>query len=309
MGNKGNKHKNKKPVEYTPSIQKSKTIYKKTNLSDVVKDNLIWLDAQVKNVENEYYQEEILNLNRFELFTFTKIKDCISKLKEIEFKKTYIIISGSLSTDFFIEFEKIINEIKICPIIIIFTSPKTLNLIKKNIISLDKFSLFDINLVFDDFYKVRSQLLLKDLYQPHYIAPNKYDEKNTCFSFEYINELKDLILPLTFIEFMEIPNKMEIIDFNQYLLDKYSNKSQMKNLIEQLLIDVKIPFQILVKYWIRAYTFETLFYKEMNYSLLTRIGNDDYDIYIRTLYQGLSTNAIKPLIDETLYRGAVIQLD
>ena len=230
-------------------------------------------------------------------------------MKEIEFIKTYIIVSGSLSKDFFIEFEKLIDEIKVCPIIIIFTSTKKLNLIKKNIISLDKFSLFDINLVFDEFTKLRSQLLLKDLYQPHYIAPNKYEENNICFSFEYINELKDLIFPLTFIEFMEIPNKIEIIDFNQYLLDKYSNKSFMKNLIEQLLIDVKIPFQILVKYWIRAYTFETLFYKEMNYSLQTKIGNEDYDIYIRTLYQGLSTNAIKPLIDETLYRGSIIQLD
>ena len=58
---------------------------------------------------------------------------------------------------------------------------------------------------------------------------------------------------------MEIPNKNEIIEFNHFLLDKYSLQITMKNLIEQLLLNVKIPPQILVKYWFEVLILQNLF--------------------------------------------------
>ena len=82
---------------------------------------------------------------------------------------------------------------------------------------------------------------------------------------------------------------------------------ELKNLINQLLVDTPIPIPILVKYWVRLYTLESKFYGEMNYTLIKKLNND-FDIYIRVLYQGLKIKAIKPLIDYDLYRGSIIKL-
>ena len=266
------------------------------------------MDKNVNNKENSFYQELIIKMEKFELKTYVITKKLISELKKINFEKTYIIISGSISQEFFIEFEKVIGEIKINPIIIIFTSKKNFNLIKKNIISLNRFSLFDMNLVFEGFKSVQKIITSENKYKPNIKESNiKSIEMDDCFSFEYIKELRDLILPLTFSEFLEIPSKSDIIEFNHFLLDKYYLKDRMKFLIEQLLVDIKIPFQILVKYWIRAYTLETPFYQDMNYSLERKLGND-YDIFIRVLYHGLLTKSITPLINQKLYRGAIIKI-
>ena len=307
MGAKSGKILKTLPEQEDMKLKKSKTLPNNFEKPQN-KENLIWLDYNVGNAENSFYLKEIGIINKFKLFTFQKTEDCITKLKTIKFEKTTIIVSGGLSKEFFMEFQNKIDTIFLCPIIIIFTSKSKLNLIKANIISLDKFYLFDPNLVFDDFFKVHEKLLSEDEYKPHYFDLKKTEEKDVCFSFEYIKDLKELIFPLTFIEFMEMPTKFEIIDFNQFLLDKYSkHNSQMDDLIRQLLIDIKIPLQILVKYWIRAYTFPSNFYKEMNNSLIGKDNNkNDYDVFIRVLYQALQKKIIKPLINKTLYRGAYI---
>ena len=297
MGNKQGKSINAKN-----ELQNENSI--KANIYNEYTENILWLDKKVNEAENSIYQSLLIEKKRFKLSTFTDIKDCISKLKQIKFEKTYLLISGALSKEFFIEFEKIIGEIKINPIIIIFTSSRKLKLIKQNILSLDNFNLFDINLVFDDFDKIISKFESQNEYMPNLIdSPIIYEPNDNSFSFEYIKELKDLIFPLSFIEFMEIPNKNEIIEFNHFLLDNYYK--EMSNLIEQLLVDVKIPIQILVKFWLRAYSLESNFYREMNYSLRRKLGND-FDIYIKTLYQGLLTKSINPFIEQILYRGSKI---
>ena len=274
-------------------------------------ENIIWLDKNVNNEENTKYQNYIRSLNKYELSIFTEIPDCLQKLKELDFEKTYIMISGSISKEFFSEFEKIINDIKICPMILIFTSKERIDMIKNNIISLDSFSFFEPSLVYCSFKEIQKLLLTEEKYRPHEQGKNTPKEENNYFSFEYIKESKDLILPLTFVEFMEIPCKAEILYFNEFLIEKYSNSPQMIKLIKQLLsvltLEIKIPFPILVKYWVRAYTLESTFYKDMNFYLEKKEGNN-FDPYIRVLYQGLLNKVISPYIEETLYRGALIKL-
>lgn len=269
---------------------------------------LIWLDQRVNNSENSYYQKNLIGLKKYEIYAYTKTKDCIEKLKQLKFVKTYIIISGSISKEFFAELEKIINIIRVCPVIMIFTSESKMNLIKANIISLDKFSFFNINYVYCSFEEVQNRLISQDIYHFHKIEnPNVYEEYNNYFSFEYINESKDLIFPLTFKEFLEMPCKTEIKIFNEYLLNRYSKFNDMKKLIQQLLLETEVPLNVLVKYWIRAYTLDTLFYKEMNFSLEKKAGNS-FDPFIRVLYQGLLKNVINNFNENTLYRGALIKI-
>ena len=121
--------------------------------------NILWIDENVNKGENMDYQNELKELNQIKLFPFTNINDCITKLKEIKFEKTFIIISGSLSLDFFKEMKKQenINKIKVIPEIIIFTSYKRFEQIKINSYN-ENFILFDNNLIYCDFGPVKQQL-------------------------------------------------------------------------------------------------------------------------------------------------------
>ena len=121
--------------------------------------NILWIDENVNKGENMDHQNELKEINQIKLFPFTNINDCITKLKEIEFEKTFIIISGSLSLNFFKEMKKKenINKIKVIPEIIIFTSYNRFEQIKINSYN-ENFILFDNNLIYCDFGPVKQQL-------------------------------------------------------------------------------------------------------------------------------------------------------
>ena len=131
-----------------------------------------------------------------------------------------------------------------------------------------------------------------------------FNQNNDIFTFEHINSINDLIFPIKFRNYIEFPSYFEIMNFNQFLIDKFSNKA-IDYLINQLFMIKTIPISSLIKYWIRAYTLESDFYKEMNQYLLNKFGAD-YDIYIRPLYYGLVNKSIPYYIDSPLYRGSLI---
>ena len=281
------------------------------------KTKILWLDPKVNNIENSNYQKKLRNINVFTLKVYTDIGKCIEDLINIHFEKTVIIVSGSYSIEFFTQLESKINELLVIPKIIIFTSYKRFVKIKNHILNLDKYDLFDINLVFDNFPPILDELKIKNenIYQNNYnynYNNENINQKSNYFSFEYIEEKKQLVFPLYLTDFLDIPNLNEINDFNNFLLKRFSyengTETDIKELISQLLIKTKIPLQILVKYWLRAYTTETKFYKNMNNYLVERLGNQ-YDIYIKVLYHGLKQNYIIPCIDKELYRGALITKD
>ena len=272
--------------------------------------NLFWIDPNVENHENYGYQRQIRNINAFRLEKFTNIDVCIEKLKKIEFKKTFIIVSGSFSKEFFTKMEGIVNELKVIPKIIIFTSSRRYKEIKGNILNLDAFDLFDINLVFDYFDPVLDELKCRNIYNfnQNCFLNNMKNNKNNNFSFEYIEESKQLILPLYLTDFFGIPNQNEIKDFNKFVLKNFSNNNEIKELIEQLFLKSKVPLQILIKYWLRAYTIQSTFYSQMNIYLRERLGNQ-FDTYIKVLYYGLKQNYISSCIDKELFRGGIITKD
>ncbi len=78
--------------------------------------------------------------------------------------------------------------------------------------------------------------------------------------------------------------------------------------MNQILTDYEVPIEILVKYWLRLYTFnEPNIYLIINEGL--NEGNDQYDIFTRVSYSGLRLKGLKSLVNVPLYRGSKITLD
>ena len=63
-----------------------------------------------------------------------------------------------------------------------------------------------------------------------------------------------------------------------------------------------IPHEILSKYFLRAYTEETSLYREMNYLLMKQSGNN-YQTFIKIIFEGLMNKSLSFSEDDYLYRG------
>ena len=264
---------------------------------------LLWLDSNVNNSENTQYQNLIKKVSKIKFYAFTKINDCIQKLITIKYEKTFILVSGSLSNKFFDEIEKIENRLEVIPDIIIFTS-NSFNAIKQNILFHDKCNLFNPNSIFESFIPIK-EALKGQSYIPNKIRTIEYCNMQNSFSFECISSSNQLILPLYFLDFLNIPNRREIFDFNCFLLDKYNNIPKMNELIDQLLLYIPIPNEILIKYYLKMLSIYPQFLEEMNFCLEQPFCFD-YDIFMKVLYIGLLNNNIKSY-KQRLYKGTTIK--
>ena len=122
------------------------------------------------------------------------------------------------------------------------------------------------------------------------------------FSFQIIDNKKDLIGPVYLSDLIIKPYKLEYEMFDKYLIDNYGDK--MNELIAQI-YKIDCPDSLRIKYWLRAYTLETKFYNDLNFDLMkgqTKL----YLPYIKLLYLGLKNNCIKVNVSNDLYRGALI---
>ena len=271
-------------------------------LTEFKNSTLLWLDSNVNNSENKEYQNLIKKISKIKFYVFTKINDCIQKLITIKYEKTFVLVSGSLSSKFFAEIEKIENSLEVIPTIMIFTS-NSFYVIKQNIL-FHKCNLFNVNLIFESFIPIKE--VLKGIsYIPKKIKPINYCNIRNSFSFEHISSSNQLILPLYFLDFLNIPNRREIFDFNSFLFDQYNNVPKMNELIDQLLIYIPIPNEILIKYYLKILLICPHFLEEMNFCLEQQFCFD-YDIFMKVLYIGLKNNKIKSY-KQRLYKGTTIK--
>ena len=270
---------------------------------------IIWIDSNISNKENfKYFQqleEKIKNV-----ICKDNVSDAVGYLKAMLFNKSLIISSGSLYPEFIKIFKKEINDFKICPKIIIFTGNKKAYLDRnKN----DKELLIDHpfynsggvvdryqNLV--DFIEKKDSINtpIKIIYSSQMKRVKTIEDKE--FNFEYISKKNQLIFPLKFLNFIEEIDEKEIKNFNEFIFCKYKHP-QITPLFEQLISLDKIPNEIISKYWARAYTSNSGFYKDMNKDLrLSR--SDNYLIFILMMYEGVKIKSLNNEANTTLYRVA-----
>ena len=98
------------------------------------------------------------------------------------------------------------------------------------------------------------------------------------------------------------PTEDEIDKFNHYLIDEYTVKEIIK-LITQLIRKKNIPIEIISKFWVRAYTVECNFYRDMNRDLReNKIYR--YLPFIQMMYNAVNVNSFSfNPSDGKLYRG------
>lgn len=130
---------------------------------------------------------------------------------------------------------------------------------------------------------------------------------NKCFKFDIVNSINDLVIPIKFSNAITKPSSQEIEKFNKFLLDNFSSNPHIKYLIEQTIEYKNIPFQIIVKYWLRVYSIDSQFINEMNNSLNIKDSNSEmYNIFVRCIYSALKEQIVKPLNNKILYIGTKI---
>ena len=262
----------------------------------------IWIDLNIKSKENSDYAKILSKLYK-NLSLFTNVKEALMYLQTIKFKLTYIIISGSLFLEYIYLFKNIENNISTAPKLIIFTSESTKEKLKyvKEI----KNSFYNIGGLAIYFEEVEA-FLNKNIFgkELDFVRPLRRDKIQTGgdFSFQIIENKDDLIGPINLNDLIIKPNRAEFKAFDKYLIDNYGDI--MNELISQIFgVDCLDPLRI--KYWLRAYTLETKFYKDMNNDLMKE-KSKLYLPYIKLLYSGLKSNSIKVNISNDLYRGALI---
>lgn len=262
-----------------------------SNISFDEKIQILWIDNSIKNKEENKGYAKTLEKNEIikNVKCVENVKEGIQFLKLLEFKKTLVICSGRLYPDFIKEFKKNINNFMICPKIIIFTGDK-INYENRNINNEEleiNHPFYNSGGVVDRFNAVLDFLKRNDKINGNYSSLDENNKTNDVeYNFEYITKKNQLILPINFLHYCK--QMQEIKEFNERILAKIKN-NEIIYLFEQLLDVEQIPHEITSKFWARAYTLNSPFYKIMNKDL--RLSNTkDYLIYIQMMYEGVKRN-------------------
>ena len=119
--------------------------------------------------------------------------------------------------------------------------------------------------------------------------------------FEKIVKVEQILPHIYYQQLLKPITKEEIHNFNQYLI----NMHNMEELIGQLENIAEMPNEIICKYWIRAYTLQTKFYRVLRHKLQTKKGKF-FCPYIKMMYEGIKNKTLTPKYDSILYRGSII---
>ena len=195
------------------------------DVAEMIKKNeynyYIWIDPNINNKENTEYAITLLKFYK-NLFLFTKIEEAIKVIKNINYQLTYIIISGSLFMEFISKFKNIQNNISTAPKLIIFTSERTKEKIKK--LKEINQSFYNIGGIAVSFEEIK-MFLNKNIFgrELNFVRVLRRDIIQTGgeFSFQIIEKKNELIGPVYLSDLIIRPNKSDFISFDKYLMDNY----------------------------------------------------------------------------------------
>ena len=124
-------------------------------------------------------------------------------------------------------------------------------------------------------------------------------------TFQYIENKEQLALPLLYKTLIEISSNDKIENYTNSLFIKYKDNPEINKLFKQIISIKDIPLELLSKYYIRAYTIESNFYRDLNKDL--ELNNlEKHKPFIKVLYEGIKLKSLPLGSDNILYRGSKI---
>ena len=280
--------------------------------------DIIWFDEEINTDENQNYIKEFQPLvNTLE--TYDNLEKGFDKFYEEKFITIFTIVSGKLWGRFLRMFKENINKIINIPWVVIFTSEKFKNILlqkepdEKHILSYDT-----LNGVNDTFYnpegivasfkELKEKILSFRQGFKSDIKKRTIDKRNFegVLTFEYLQNEEDLLAPALYKEIItnEKIKKEEKKNLINYFLSFKNN--DLENLFLNLKNFKNIPIEILSKYSARAYSYETDFYKTLNYDLMKSKMKNIYKTFIKLLYNGIDIKSFSSFTGKLLYRGSTI---
>ncbi len=288
------------------------------------KKKVLWIDQNIDNAENQYTYEEFTNsLPEFDIIKCKSVKEAFDHItknyEDFKFKLSYVIVSGTLSEEFFNEYVKKTLELHILCATIIYCSEKHRKMNEFKPFYLDNF--LNPGKVTDSSYFVIDYI--KSVECKYYLETNelninqkkeKEDEKikeqdkndiDFAAEFTYVNDLGTMAYPIIISKYINCTlidkEEFEAIQ-EEYVrtfpkLKHLFKPSQEKNIF--------IPYHILAKYYLSVYTHESYFYINMNKELRER-KFDEHRIYIYLMYNALNKGIFKSYCQTNLYRGGTL---
>ena len=261
----------------------------------------IWIDPNIENEENKCHYLNIFKKRDINCKKFDNLDEAYSYLIENEntYTEIIIIISGKLFNDLYKKIKNYIIKINFIPNIIVFTSKKEefINNLKMNNLYYNNNKLFDIKLIFTKESQISNYI--------DGIIEERYD-----LTFDIIENLDQLIIPNYYSYLFEDANDFDIKSFNNFLKKNfksttYKNCIKGNEILHELANKLKSPNihnSTILKYWLRIYSLESDFYKEMNKSL-RNMDEESYNYFpfIKLCYEGIKKGYINPYNHE-LYR-------
>jgi hypothetical protein len=265
------------------------------------KSIIIFIDENVVEETYNKFFEKLDYLGYSNFNKFTEINNSINYIKkEISFEDTKIIVNGQLYKDFKKIFKKEIKNIFVIPKIIIFTNDKK-KFMENNKKYKEDNSFFNFGGIMTSFDQIETFL-------SNNFKGKKFEiEDEPQLTFEYIDKKEKLALQLFYkvlIEFTDIDGQ-KLQKFNEDLYKEYSNNKDLEEIFSQIIKMKDIPIELLARYYAKAYTFETPFYKNMNRDLRNN-EKEKYLPYVKVFYESIKYETF-PLVEEKLlYRGTKI---
>ena len=272
------------------------------------KSTIIWIDPNVRNKENLSYINELTSIESIEPKTFTNIQESINYIKSIKFEEIKIIISSRYYSPFVKSFKENIIDIYFAPKIIVFTSDK--KKFFENNMGYNKYieTFYKYGGIVTSFQDVKKFLKneTRNFLDDEILEKEFYRDNEVQLTFEYIDRKDKLMLPLFFKAVISNLKEDNLENYTKSLYNTYSlNNKEIEKLLGAIISMKEIPIEILSKYYIRLYTIDSDFYKNLNKDLgLNKVNN--YLTFIKVLYEGLKLRSFPLASKKVLYRGSKI---
>lgn len=270
---------------------------------------VIWIDQNNDKRENKGYLKSFSDeLKDFKFTLVSSVKEGYSCLSQYNFELVYIILSGRLAEEFLDSYEENLQKITSLTLNIIFCFNGEYHKSKKyandpfynpggvvtefiEVIKFLKMGKYNIN--------IQPKINIQNNKNQNDKNDNNYGDK----SFIFISKtLYNLSFPIIFKKFSyRFMNEDLLEKFKLFLFNNYYSSLEGIDLIKIINSSFKIPFYLFSKIFLRLYTKETPFYRDLNKSL--RNSNfSDFNQFIFTLYYGLNRKFIHDCHNKELYR-------